>query len=659
MLREKSLVAYKAKPAVITAIGDKIDITVLGGEKVRVREKDVELVHPGPVKSPEEAAEAPAKANVREAWELLEGSAVPLKDLAELAYGEYTPQSAWAAYGLLREGVYFSGSLDAIGTRDAAAVEAEEQKRDGKLRDARDREGFLRRLKANELILPKPEDSPDYASTGKYTDPPGGQPSDLRFLQDVEALAYGKTTKSRTLKELDRAETPEEAHRFLLSAGVWTPWVNPHPSRFGVSSVSAKEAVPDNPLTQGGPPEERADLTALRAYAIDNAYSADPDDAVSIEGPDSSGSYTLYVHVSDPAASVLPGSPADLEARGRGATLYLPEGPARMLAEEALTRFALGSAGVLPSSPARERTAGISPALTFTLTLTPGGAITDTGIVPSIVKVIRLTYEEAGRMIADSDPDLAALAMLGEANTLRRVKAGAVMIDLPETHIDVDIPRRHITVKSDAPSAAADMVRECMLLAGEGAARWASSRRLPFPYVCQETGDLPNEPLPGFAGSYQLRRCMRPRTLSVKPGAHGGLALDEYTQVTSPLRRYTDLLAHQQIRAALGAGAYAGREPLTEDELLPALAAGEAAALATVHAERASRTHWLAVYLSGKKDGEWEGIVLEKKGSRAVVIIPALGLETQAPLKNGMELNDSVRLTLVSVKIPQGEAVFA
>ena len=80
-----------------------------------------------------------------------------------------------------------------------------------------------------------------------------------------------------------------------------------------------------------------------------------------------------------------------------------------------------------------------------------------------------------------------------------------------------------------------------------------------------------------MAGSYQLRRFMRPRTLSTKPGLHWGLGLSQYTQVTSPLRRYPDLLAHQQIRAFLQ-----GRPPLSEEEVLAALAAGEAAAAATV-----------------------------------------------------------------------------
>jgi exoribonuclease-2 len=240
---------------------------------------------------------------------------------------------------------------------------------------------------------------------------------------------------------------------------------------------------------------------------------------------------------------------------------------------------------------------------------------------------------------------------VAERNLRRRIAAGAVMIDLPETHITVH--DETITISPIEPYKSADMVRECMLLAGEGAARWALQQRLFFPFVSQETGDLPVTPLPGMAGSYQLRRCMRPRTLSAKPGPHWGLGLEQYTQVTSPLRRYTDLLAHQQIRACLQ-----GRLPLSEEEVLVALAAGEAAAAATVQAERMSRAHWTAVYLSDKKDSQWEGVIMEKKGSRSVVMIPSLGLETQIVTKNDTAPNDSLTLTLSSVKIPESEAVF-
>jgi exoribonuclease-2 len=639
MIGEKSLVAYKNHPAlVVDRTGEKIAISLAGGEKLKVREKDIEFLHPGPCTQitidallPEEESEG---IDVKGAWELLTGGSVPLRDLAELVYGEYTAKTAWSAYGLLREGLYFSGSIDAISSRDAAVVASDEERRNLKRREHADREAFLGRLKSAALDLP----------------------GDSRFLQDAEALAYGRTDKSRTLRDLGKQETPIEAHRLLLATGVWTPWINPHPFRFGLSLTPAR-VVPDPPPAD----EERVDLTHLAAYAIDSPWSHDPDDALSIEGN------VLYVHIADPAASILSGTSADLEARGRGATLYLPEGAVRMLADEALALYALGlSAGELSAVPDTFPAAAIadhdSPALTFKLVLGGDGAILDTDIFPSRIRVRRLTYAEVDAAVDAADPGdgvdpvLSELFRVGERNLRRRLAAGAVTIDFPETHIAVVDEK--IIIHPIGAYKSADMVRECMLLAGEGAARWALQKRLPFPYVSQETGDLPDAPLPGLAGSYQLRRCMRPRTLSVKPGLHWGLGLDLYTQVTSPLRRYTDLLAHQQIRALLR-----GRTPLTEDEVLTALAGGEAAATATVQAERASRVHWIAVYLSdtlGRRSGDsqWEGIVMEKRGNRAVIMIPALGLETQAAANGDIAPNDTVTLTLSLAKIPEAEALF-
>ncbi|MDR2630802.1 MAG: RNB domain-containing ribonuclease, partial [Spirochaetaceae bacterium] len=253
---------------------------------------------------------------------------------------------------------------------------------------------------------------------------------------------------------------------------------------------------------------------------------------------------------------------------------------------------------------------------------------------------------------------LGGLFALADRNRARREQAGAVFIRFPEIHIR--LTEEEVSIEPIRPCRSMDLVRECMLLAGEGAARWALERGLPFPYISQEPGDLPSSPLPGFAGAYQLRRCMRSRTLSVRPSTHWSLGLDRYTQVTSPLRRYTDLLAHQQIRAFLRqeAGSPAPYPPLGEDELLLRLAAADAAGQGNLHAERASRTHWIMVYLSDKKDSLWEGVILEKRGNRALALIPALGLETQITLKGGEELNEVIPLTLKSVRIPEAEANF-
>ena len=622
-----ALVAYKNKPALVRERAqDKIVIAFSGGEQIKVREKDIEVIHPGPAKSADgigERLDAEARERAgREAWELLladGGEPVSLKDLAEIAFGEYSPACAWAAFALLSDGLYFAGSVGAVSPRPQDQVDAEEKKRGERKREDEERALFLQSLRQRRPL--SAEDAQNAA----------------RFIQDVEALAYGKSAKSRTMKDIGLGETPEEAHALLLECGLWTSLTNPHPARFGVSMLPAKHAP--SPL----PDESRADLSHLPAFAIDSPWSHDPDDALSLQTE--GGRSVLYVHIADPAASIGAGSPCEKEARDRGATLYVPEGSVRMLAEEALPLFALG----LSES---------SPALTFKVTLEPDGKIESTEIFPSVVKVTRLTYERADELIAGAAAESPGAAILRGLNSLalrnldRRVASGAINIDMPEVHIDLRDGRPEIEPIVRYQSAS--LVRECMLLAGEAAGLWATRRGLPIPCIAQEIGDLPSDPFPGLAGAYQLRRCMRARSLSTKPGLHAGLGLDIYTQVTSPLRRYTDLLSHIQIRAALK-----GVPPLQADELASRMFAGEAAAAVVTQAERASRAHWTMVYLSGKKDSMWDAVALEKKGNRWLAAIPSLALETQVSLRGEIAPGDWVRLALKSASVPACEASFA
>jgi exoribonuclease-2 len=312
--------------------------------------------------------------------------------------------------------------------------------------------------------------------------------------------------------------------------------------------------------------------------------------------------------VADPAASIDRDSASEKEARGRGATLYIPEGSFRMLADETLPIFALGLAET-------------SPALTFKMSLNDSGEIETVEIFPSKVRVKRLTYQETDEITADRNSPEAALLRdidaLAKRNFKRRLVSGAINIEIPETHIS--LINGQVSIEPVMRYRSADTVRECMLLAGEGAGIWALQHNLPIPYIEQETGDIPEEVFPGMAGAFQLRRCMRPRLLSVKPGLHRGLGMNTYTQVTSPLRRYTDLLAHIQIRAFLR-----NVDPLSADEIAARMIAGEASAVAVTQAERASRSHWTAVYLSDKKDSAWDAVALEKKETAGRLRFPPL-----------------------------------
>jgi len=610
---EKALVIYKAKPALVTEVLDKVTIQLATGEQIKLRPKDIILLHPGPLNSLKGLENPIPEGDLLGAWELLAGNRTTVQEVAELVFGAYTPRTAWEIYKHIQEGLYFGeAATEAAGAREVSElavqvrrpeeVEQIQRKRNEKNREQEERERFLEHLRSG-----------TYDST-----------TEGRFLQDVEALALGKTDKSRTLRDLGKAETPQEAHKLLLKIGYWDLFINPYPSRFGCSSSSARVSVAPPPE------EERLDLTKLPAFAIDNPWSTDPDDAVYIDGS------TLYVHVADPAVSVLNDSEADLEARSRGSTLYLPEGALRMLHEESLQHFALGLGDT-------------SPALTFKIGLAEDGNPETIEIFRSLIRVTRLTYDEADRRC--DEPHLKGLFEFAEKNVRRRQAAGAVTIEFPEVHLHVS--GRNIQFTTIPTYRSAEMVRECMLIAGEATARWAMRNRIPFPFIAQELGDLPNEVLPGLAGSYQLRRCMRPRRLSAQPGDHAGLGLSVYTQVTSPLRRYTDLLAHQQIRRYLR-----GEELLSIDAVLERVAAGEAAALAAVQAERASRLHWTAVYLQDKIGSTWEAIAVDLKGNRATVIIPELAMETQIAVKGSVAYNDRLTVELKSVKLPELEFMF-
>lgn len=55
---------------------------------------------------------------------------------------------------------------------------------------------------------------------------------------------------------------------------------------------------------------------------------------------------------------------------------------------------------------------------------------------------------------------------------------------------------------------------------------------------------LPSE----LSRAVALRNCMTRSVVSVRdPSPHAALGLSAYVQFTSPIRRYTDLLAHYQV----------------------------------------------------------------------------------------------------------------
>ena len=633
-MNKSSVVIYKNLPALVgERDGDKFLVnwcvsraTATGKKAVyasqKVREKDVVLLCEAAASSIDallDFAESSASENsqlktqIYEIHELLlsdddtASAEQSFSDMAELLRGELKADESWGIYSSLKASFEFEeilrdGRIFFLPRSPERITElknkAYEKEHADELRAA-----FIERLKTKNLL-----------------------PDDSKFMGDVEALALGTTDKSRTMKEAGFKETPEKAHKLLLDTKLWDITRNPYPVRWGLSAKSASVSL-GTPLD-----EERVRVPGV-SYAIDSQWSTDPDDAIAFDGE------YLWVHIADPASFVTPDSEIDKVARGRGATLYLPEGAARMLSEDCLEDYALGL---------REE----SRALSFKIKLGENGELEDCEVLRTLVDVKRLSYEKADEL--KDSPELKPLFEIARKNAERRVKAGAVNISIPEVHISVNPETKEVVFEPVSHCESGEVVREAMVLAGEGAAKFAFKNNLPFPFISQDAPEIPKDIPDGLAGQFRLRKCMRKRNVNVTPASHAGLGVGMYSQVTSPLRRYGDLLGHEQLRAFLK-----GEKLIDKDTMLMRMSEGDAAMQASKKAERNSRQHWTLVYLLQHQDWTGEAICVDKQPGRALYFIPQLGLETVIGGEAPVDLNGKVTLKAGKIDLPNLELVFS
>ena len=609
---KNNLVLYKQSPALIEALGDKISIHLENGKKIKVREKDIQFLHAGPLTAFSQLKAAP-EGSVEDAWELLQGETVGLSDVADLMYGETTVASVWHAWLVLNENTYFTGSIDEVTTRTPEEVDGILSKQREKEQEAARWSDYLQRVRDNEIL-----------------------PEDATQLSDVERVAYGKASVSRTLKSLDLEAVPEQAHKQLLRLGLWTETVNPYPARFDCATTEPDLDVPQLPE------ETREDLTYLETFAIDDENCSDPDDAISLDGK------TIWVHVADAAALIPPDSPLDQEARSRGANLYIPEQVVHMLPEGVTTVLGLGLSET-------------SPALSIQIGVGEDGSISCLKIIPSWVRVQRLSYSEANERLHE----FKQLHALTDVFRARRLAKGAAQINLPEVKINTSIngdiyhlgapqklnvhkPTQCTVHIKDLPSLQSrDMVTDAMLMAGEAVGRYLIEHEIPAPFVSQPPPD--EEAIPEtMSQMFAYRKKFKRSGLHLEPGMHSGLGLEPYTRATSPLRRYSDLLVHQQLRAFIS-----GAPLISEADMLARMAEAEQGGSNTARAERLSNRHWTLLHMQQNPDTVYRGVVVDKRGDRGIVMLPELAIEVKMPSMAAYELDQELELKLGAINLTE------
>jgi hypothetical protein len=345
----------------------------------------------------------------------------------------------------------------------------------------------------------------------------------------------------------------------------------------------------------------RTDFGDLPVYCVDDPGAQEIDDGVSLERiPGSDDTFWIRVHVANPSAFVDHDEQVMKYAASRVQTLYAPERTYPMI-PSALTQehFSL--------APGR-------PTLTFSAKMNLQGEILDTNVVNGLARnVIYITHEKL-RNLFEPEPreTLEPLTVGGEFvqektrdnlrdtlssededtfHTLRKLmlafrehrrRNGAMewpsSMDTPVAMTAGNAPLKpynmqvtegryilgdpiiQLRPRSVDPHEVPDLTKRNLIsplmnLACYVSGRWCAERNIPTvfdgTFYHPEYPRLTSSNMSEYGGQTWLHLAAPKGISSSSPAHHVPLGLDTYVKSTSPLRRYTDLMAHYQIEAAL------------------------------------------------------------------------------------------------------------
>ena len=329
----------------------------------------------------------------------------------------------------------------------------------------------------------------------------------------------------------------------------------------------------------------RKDMTKSYTLTIDPGDAKDFDDALSIDTGKRKGEILLGVHIADVASYIRPGSRFAKSAEKRGFSSYMPGMFRPMLPKTLTARISL-----------QENVESRAHTILFTVRK-EDGKILSFKRFHSLVKIRKkLDYDTVQEFLDDPSnvpsgwnrtlkQKITLLADLALKMRQRRKEEELFLnIETKEVRALVDPESMTVTgLRMEKQREAELLVEEFMLAANSAAASEMISRNIPALYrihdeparekimefmemvhhsfnlrpgdltfrkdCCKFFDTLPKDQRRGIIFSSFLRSLPRAAYRNT-PSLHYGLGKMEYCHFTSPIRRYTDLLIHQQLWAA-------------------------------------------------------------------------------------------------------------
>lgn len=505
-------------------------------------------------------------------WEVLSDQTLPMdvQSLAEMYFSEAGDlETATLLRRMLDDRIYFENKGDAgfmaRASEKVEQIRTQQNREEARLRSRRDTLHWIHDCLNQNKCGPAPDNC-----------------TFLEALQDV-AIRGQKSSDydliSRLLLDAGvKGNADEKTLSLMIKSGIWDEDVNLHLLEYEVPQYFSQEM-----LEQANQLEidleaalaKRQDLRHLRTVTIDDIETTDIDDAISCERLDN-GNFRLWVHIADPAELVKPDTPLDQEAVRRFTSVYLCDQKIEMLPP----RLSQDLCSLVQGVPRLAVSVGVE--------LTSEAQLLEIAIHESVIEVDqRLSYQDVDQELAsDTVSELMQdLWSLSQRLKQQRLDRGAMDISRPELRIKVSADKE-ITVKRverDSPSQ--QLVSEMMVLANHLVAKQLGEVGIPLIYKVQEAPTETSD-----SGRPMLKRA----EMSTQPALHYGLGLSAYTQFTSPIRRFNDLVLHRQIKHWLNQGTACYDEP----KLQEMIAMSDQALFSANYIQRENFRYWILKYFS-------------------------------------------------------------
>ncbi len=384
----------------------------------------------------------------------------------------------------------------------------------------------------------------------------------------VQLVEWKETQKSPTAHVVQVLGKPGENEVEMLSILV----DNGFPLKFSSETLAQADK-----LTVEIDPEEiakRRDFRGVPTFTIDPDDAKDFDDALSVQQLDN-GNWEIGIHIADVSHYVSVNSLMDKEASKRATSVYLVDRVLPMFPEK-LSNL------VCSLRPKEEK-------LCFS-------AVFEMNDKAEVVKewfgrtVIysdrRFTYEEAQQGIETGEGDFAEVLQhlngLAKKMRAKRLAKGSIAFGSEEVKFKLDENKKPIEAYIKVVQDSNQLIEDFMLLANKRVSRFINSKVPPIPFVNRVHDEPDPEKLLNYkqlAGSFGYTvdldsqkkiadsindllekvigkpeqyileslaiRSMAKAAYSTENIGHYGLAFDNYTHFTSPIRRYPDVMVHR------------------------------------------------------------------------------------------------------------------